>query len=95
LQDALDHPVSREALLVEIVKRLDARYDDLLSGGVTARKALRSAWRDRLFTLGRRTLIRQRDATLEGLAVDVDDDGALLLRQDDGQLVTVLWGDVE
>lgn len=95
LQDALDHPINRETLLVEIVRRLDARYADLLSGGVTARKALRTAWRDRLVTLGRRTIVRQRDATLEGLAVDVDDEGALLLRQDDGQLVTVLWGDVE
>lgn len=95
LQDALGRPVSREALLAEIVRRLDARYADLLGGGVAARKALRATWRDRLVTLGRRAIIRQRDTTLEGLAADVDEDGALLLRQDDGQLVTVLWGDVE
>jgi BirA family transcriptional regulator, biotin operon repressor / biotin---[acetyl-CoA-carboxylase] ligase len=46
-------------------------------------------------TLGRRTTIRQRETTLEGLAEDVDDDGALLLRLDDGRRMTILWGDVE
>jgi BirA family transcriptional regulator, biotin operon repressor / biotin---[acetyl-CoA-carboxylase] ligase len=92
---ALGQPVSREALAVEILQRLDARYADLLEGGAEARRTLRAAWRERLVTLGRRTTIRQRETTLEGLAEDVDDDGALLLRLDDGRRMTILWGDVE
>ena len=95
LQATLGRPVSRESLAVQILRRLDARYGDLQDDGVAARRALRSAWRERLLTLGRRTIVHQRDATLEGLAQDVDDDGALLLRLDDGQVVTVFWGDVE
>ncbi|HZC04301.1 MAG TPA: biotin--[acetyl-CoA-carboxylase] ligase [Ktedonobacterales bacterium] len=95
LQATRGQPVSREALAVAIITRLDARYGDLLEGGAEARRALRESWRERLVTLGRRAIVRQRDATLAGLALDVDDDGALLLRLDDGRLTTVLWGDVE
>ncbi len=95
LAAVVGHALSREALAAEIILRLDARYDELLTGGVTARQKLRAAWRDRLAPLGRRATIRQRATTLEGLAEDVDDDGALLLRLDDGRLATVLWGDVE
>src|SRR5487761_1940760 len=95
LAAALGHPVSREALAAAILQRLDARYHDLLTGGATARRNLRAAWRERLVTLGRRVTIRQREVTLVGLAEDVSDDGALLLRLDDGSLTTILWGDVE
>lgn len=95
LAAALGHPVSREALAAAILQRLDARYHDLLTGGATARRNLRAAWRVRLVTLGRRVTIRQREVTLVGLAEDVSDDGALLLRLDDGSLTTILWGDVE
>lgn len=95
LAAATGRAVSREALAAEIVRRLDARYLDLLEGGVSARRRLRAEWRARLVTLGRRATIRQRETTLVGLAEDVDDDGALLLRLDDGNLTTVLWGDVE
>lgn len=95
LAAALGHPVSREALAVEIVRRLDARYAALQTGGAAVQRELRGAWRARLVTLGQRVAIRQREATLHGLAEEVADDGALLLRLDDGQLTTVLWGDVE
>lgn len=95
LAAALGHPVSREALAADILRRLDARYYDLLTSGASARHALRSAWRDRLITLGRPATIHQQGATLHGVAEDVDDEGALLLRLDSGFLTTVLWGDIE
>lgn len=95
LAAATGRTVSREALAAEIIRRLDARYFDLLEGGVAARRRLRADWRERLVTLGRRATIHQHETALVGLAEDVDDDGALLLRLDDGRLMTVLWGDVE
>lgn len=95
LAAALGHPVSRETLAIEALRRLDARYAALQVGGEQARRVVRDEWRARLATLGRHVTIRQRETTLRGLAEDVDDDGALLLRLDDGQLKTVLWGDVE
>ena len=51
-------------------------------------------YRARLATLGRRVRVERAADTLEGDAVDVTDDGALVVRRDDGtdELVTV--GDV-
>ncbi|HEX9039034.1 MAG TPA: biotin--[acetyl-CoA-carboxylase] ligase [Ktedonobacterales bacterium] len=93
------HPVVREELAIALVRRLDARYSQLREGGDEAQRALREQWRARLVTLGRRAVIHQTlgetAPPIEGLAVDVDSDGALLLRRDDGQLVTITWGDVE
>lgn len=96
-------PIAREALALALIRRLDTRYGALRDGSAEAQAALRDQWRARLITLGRRVIIRQTHgaspgetaATIEGLAVDVDADGALLLRRDDGQLVTITWGDVE
>lgn len=95
LEQAFGRPLSREALLTEIARRLAARYTALTLGGAEAQAALRAAWRARLITLGRRATVRQRDHTLEGLAEDVDGDGALLLRLDSGDGATITWGDVE
>ncbi len=91
-------PIPREPLAIALISRLDARYRELADGGDAAQRALRDHWRARLVTLGRRAIIHQsphRPDALEGLAVDVDSDGALLLRLDDGQLLTITWGDVE
>jgi BirA family biotin operon repressor/biotin-[acetyl-CoA-carboxylase] ligase len=49
------------------------------------------AWRGRSATLGRRVRI----GDVEGLAVDLDPDGALRVRADDGREQRVLTGDVE
>ena len=56
--------------------------------------ALVARWRDALDTLGRRVTVRGRDATLSGLAEDVDAAGRLLLRTDDGTLHALSEGDV-
>ncbi|MEO7002564.1 MAG: biotin--[acetyl-CoA-carboxylase] ligase [Ktedonobacterales bacterium] len=99
LADAYWRPISRTELAIELLQRLDARYASLQQGSVAAQHALRAAWRARLITLGRRVTIRQHagqsETTLTGVAEDVDADGALLLRRDDGQRVVITWGDVE
>src|SRR5262249_15298362 len=94
LADAAGHAISREALAAALLRRLDALYSALSTGGGPARAVLREAWRARLITLGRRVTIAQQETTLVGVAEDVDADGALLLRLDDGTLHTVTWGDV-
>lgn len=91
-------PIPREPLAIALIRRLDDLYRQLATGGAPERDALRDRWRARLVTLGRRAIIHQtpqRPDPLEGLAVDVDSDGALILRLDDGQLLTITWGDVE
>jgi BirA family biotin operon repressor/biotin-[acetyl-CoA-carboxylase] ligase len=52
------------------------------------------AWKKRLDTLGKDITIYNEGRALSGLAEDVDGDGALLLRTDDGTLHRLLAGDV-
>ncbi|WIG61595.1 MAG: Biotin operon repressor / Biotin--protein ligase [Ktedonobacterales bacterium] len=95
LADAAGHDISREDLLIAILCRLDTLYSSLTSGGDPAWQGLRSDWRARLVTLGRRITLLQGEHTVTGHAEDVDANGALLLRLDGGVLQTVTWGDVQ
>lgn len=54
---------------------------------------VRGAWRDRSVTLGRQVLVRGDGGDVEGTAVDLDEDGALLVR-DGGGIRRILAGDV-
>jgi BirA family biotin operon repressor/biotin-[acetyl-CoA-carboxylase] ligase len=94
LATAAGHAVTREDLVVALIQRLDAHYDALSTGGAPARAALRDAWRARLVTLGHVARITQGDMVLEGVAEDVDEGGALLLRLPSGEQRIILWGDV-
>jgi BirA family biotin operon repressor/biotin-[acetyl-CoA-carboxylase] ligase len=79
--------VDRDALLDAF---LDA-YDDALRAGDT----LVDAYRGLLATIGRRVRVQQLDGDdLVGTATAVTDDGALVLRDDDGDEHTVVAGDV-
>jgi BirA family biotin operon repressor/biotin-[acetyl-CoA-carboxylase] ligase len=55
---------------------------------------VRAAWKQLSATLGHEVLVRSDAAELRGVAEDIDDSGALLLRVD-GRLERVLAGDVE
>ena len=94
LADLAGHPLSREAVIMRLLAALARHYDDLQRGGEAARMRVRAAWRARLATLGSRVRLTQSGQVAEGMAEDVDADGALLLRRDDGSLLTVTWGDV-
>jgi BirA family biotin operon repressor/biotin-[acetyl-CoA-carboxylase] ligase len=50
-------------------------------------------WKKYTLTLNRRVRIVTNRETSEGLAVDVDDNGALVLELDDGSLKKILYGD--
>lgn len=95
LADALGHPIAREPLFIEIVRRLDSLYAALKAGGERAQRLLRDSWRARLVTLGQRVTIQQGETTLSGVAQDVDESGALVLVADDGARHAITWGDVE
>jgi BirA family transcriptional regulator, biotin operon repressor / biotin---[acetyl-CoA-carboxylase] ligase len=84
---ALGRDVGVGEVLAAVVRYLDARLAELSSPVVF------DAWRGRLSTIGRRVRVEGNSA-FEGLAEDVSEHGALLVRADDGQLRTVLAGDV-
>ena len=78
----------RERLLEAVLAALDARYRAFLAEGGAA---LRAAWRERSVTLGER--VRTPDGR-EGVAVDLDETGALLVRAEDGAMMRVASGEV-
>jgi BirA family biotin operon repressor/biotin-[acetyl-CoA-carboxylase] ligase len=58
-----------------------------------SRAAVVRDWKEKNITLGRRVTIATAREAHEGLAVDVDDDGGLVLQSEDGSRQTVFHGD--
>lgn len=95
VEQATGNQVSRETILEALLTRLDSLYEQLQSAGDAARYAIRDQWRARLAMLSQRVTVRQDASALSGVAEDVNAEGALLLRLDDGSRRVVTWGDVE
>jgi BirA family biotin operon repressor/biotin-[acetyl-CoA-carboxylase] ligase len=80
------HPVDRAALLDAFLDELAAALD---AGHIV------DDYRARLATIGRTVRVQHlRDADLVGTAIGVSDDGALVVRTDDGAEHTVVAADV-
>ena len=83
-------PVDRTGLAIALLTALAERYGEWLG----ARPALFSSYRARSDTVGRRVrALLPGDRTVTGTAVDVDDEGRLLVDTDGGRVV-VAAGDV-
>jgi BirA family biotin operon repressor/biotin-[acetyl-CoA-carboxylase] ligase len=97
LQAELGAPVDRAALLLAILRRIEALYPDPAGEPgpwQDAQPAIHAAWADRLVTLGRQVTVRGPDTIHHGVAEGVDRDGALLLRDMAGNLHRLVIGDV-
>ena len=91
LAAALGRPVDRGRLMRALLRGLDRDYRELGEHG--AASALRR-WRARSETIGRVVQVATSSATIEGLAEDIDDTGALLVRTRDGAERRVVAGEV-
>jgi BirA family biotin operon repressor/biotin-[acetyl-CoA-carboxylase] ligase len=87
--------VSREGVIVTLLERFDEGYEMLQHGGAEGAWRIWKHWRDHLSTLGQWVRIQQGERLIEGMAMGVDGDGALLVRQADGATTQITWGDVE
>lgn len=83
--------VPRGKLLGGILENLDRRYADLLSLGA---ESVFDAWRRCPNVLGSRVKVHSMNELVQGMALDIDVDGALLVRTDDGPVKRVIVGDV-
>jgi BirA family biotin operon repressor/biotin-[acetyl-CoA-carboxylase] ligase len=81
--------VSRLLALRTYLQELDRLYL-----AVKSDQSLYADWRANMETLGKRVQVRWQDSADEGLAEDVNPEGNLLLRKDDGSLVTLVAGEV-
>ncbi len=88
------HAVAREPIIVALLRSLGA-ISGRLCGDPAYGDVVRERWRSRLVTLGQPVTVRQGDAAITGVAEDVANDGALLVREADGTLRPVTWGDVD
>ncbi|MBC7235473.1 MAG: biotin--[acetyl-CoA-carboxylase] ligase [Chloroflexi bacterium] len=89
LSAELGQSTSRLSLLLALLERIEYHYEWLRRG-----RSPHEAWRQRLATLGRRVQVTTPGEVWEGVAEDVDADGALLLRTDAGELRRILAGDL-
>jgi BirA family biotin operon repressor/biotin-[acetyl-CoA-carboxylase] ligase len=85
----LRQPVSRLQLLQSYLAGVEARNDALRAG-----HSPHQEWAARLATLRQRVTISAPEAVYQGVAEGVDETGALLLRQTNGEVVRILTGDV-
>jgi BirA family transcriptional regulator, biotin operon repressor / biotin---[acetyl-CoA-carboxylase] ligase len=77
----------RAAFLSTFLDRFEHRLANF------SRAAVVKDWKEKNITLGRRVTIATVRATHDGLAIDIDEDGALVLQSDDGTQQTVFHGD--
>ena len=87
LKKILGRDVSRTRLLAEFLDEFEKRYDvDVLHKVI-------AEWKKYTMTIGQPVRIVTTRETTEGLAVDVDENGALILELADGNRKKVICGD--
>ncbi len=101
LETECGHPVSRETFIAHLLRHFETSYLALqekqgpgIQGPERDAQRVRERWRNHLSTLDRTVQVRQGDATLSGVAEDVNESGELLLRLHSGERVSITWGDV-
>ena len=86
LGELVGRPVRRSHLLSEFLDAFETRC----SGDLTS---VINEWKHLSATIGSRVRVQTAKGTTSGQAEDIDDDGALMVRDDDGTLNRVLYGD--
>ncbi|MFO7558069.1 MAG: biotin--[acetyl-CoA-carboxylase] ligase [Desulfobacterales bacterium] len=87
IKKCIGKTVSRKNLLSCFLDELEKR-----TSGNSLNNII-SQWKKRSATLGKHVRVVTVQDTLEGLAVDVDENGTLILKQADGTLKPVIYGD--
>ena len=88
LNQASAGDIPRDELLREILQQLDSLYIQLNHGNTPVEE-----WEELLDTLGQRVRVSWLGEDYVGFADGIDSQGSLLLRQDDGQVLTLAAGD--
>jgi BirA family biotin operon repressor/biotin-[acetyl-CoA-carboxylase] ligase len=87
LKKILGRQISRNDLLSRFLDDFESQMQQVDFDGIV------SEWKKYTITLNRRVRIVTTQETSEGIAVDVDDNGALILKMADGSLKKILYGD--
>lgn len=90
VKQALGMELPRELILAAFCDHVERLYEEAASG---SRRPF-EAWKQRLITLGHEVIATGAGQALHGTAVDVTDDGALVIETVVGQRHSVVAGDV-
>ncbi len=89
LRERLGRPLVREGVLAGVLSRLSVLIDECERGG-----SARERWRSRLNTLGQAIRLRAGEIVETGVALDVTEDGGLILERSDGSPAVFAAGEV-
>lgn len=90
-KEGADPALAPEVLLEELARQLDIWLEIWRKRGFGD---IRAAWKQRVQGLGKAMEVRLPKETLTGVFGDLDSDGALLLKLEDGRTRTITAGDV-
>jgi len=91
LKEQAGAALDRLILLQELLRRIENNYFLLEDKGA---RFIIDKWRSLSLTLGRQVKVYCQHKHIEGSAVDIDEDGTLLIRKDSGIIQKVSSGDV-
>ena len=92
LKIEMGRPVSRKVFLQFLLLELERWYAIFLREGSAV---ILKAWRDRAHIKGRRVKVTSFGEAIVGTAIDVDSDGALILKTTDRRRKRIVAGDIE
>jgi len=91
LKESQDQDLNRVTILQELLRKIESNYFILENKGS---QEIINKWRNFTQTLGTRVKVCYQNKHIEGQAVDIDQDGALLIRKDSGLMQRISSGDV-
>jgi len=91
LRRCVGHALDRGAVLRRLLSALDERYAAFVERGTAATVR---AWKAEVDFLGKAVNVSHGDERVHGIAEDVNDEGALVLRKPDGTTLALWAGDV-
>ena len=89
--DVAEEPVQRVQILADYLKNLEDLYETVLKEGFGP---VLDEWRKYSDTIGQAVKVIAPDKIYFGTAVDIDEDGLLIVKKEDGVLEKVIAGDV-
>lgn len=91
LADVCHTPIVRAELLARVLENFEELYEEILEHGFAP---VFDVWREYSATLGQQVKVIAPDGTYEGKAVDIDEEGLLIVDRGDGRIEKVVAGDV-
>jgi len=93
LREELNRDVDRSELIAFILEEMERLYIPLMKGEEN-QSLIISEWKKLTDTLNAKVRVTDEGQTIEGLAFDIDDKGALILKLEDGSTKKLYSGDI-